>query len=83
MYPIKISFGKKCPTIVITVADPSSCSTTCTTSTEVETTNKQLKVNKDESKYTLSEEEKENLNKGSLIRNNSLKYFIEDIEYKK
>lgn len=82
MYPIKISFGKKCPTIVITVADPSSTSTTCTISTEVET-NKQPKVNKDESKYTLSEEEKENLNKGSLIRNNSLIYFIEDIEYKK
>ena len=78
MYPIKLSFGRKCPTIMITAADSSSSSTTSTISTEVEATNKQSKVNNDElSKCALSEEEKENLNKGSLIRNNSVKYFRE------
>lgn len=63
---------------MITAADSSSSSTTSTISTEVEATNKQSKVNNDElSKCALSEEEKENLNKGSLIRNNSVKYFRE------
>ena len=73
-----MSFGKKCPTIVITAADSSSSSTTCTTSTGVETGNKQSNVNREERKYALSEEEKNNLNKGSLIRNNSLKYIREN-----
>lgn len=64
---------------MITAADSSSSSTTSTISTEVEATNKQSKVNNEESKCALSEEEKENLNKGtgSLIRNNSVKYFRE------
>lgn len=75
MYPIKLSFEKKCPTIMITAADSSSSSTTSTLATEVETANKQSKVNNDDSKCVLSEEEKENLNKGSLISNNSVKYF--------
>ena len=48
---------EKYPTIVITAADSSSSS--LTTSTEVETTNKESKVDKDESEYAL----KENLNK--------------------
>ena len=77
MYPIKLSFGRKCPTIMITAADSSSSSTTSTISTEVEATNKQSKVNNEESKCALSEEEKENLNKDSLIRNNSVRYFRE------
>lgn len=70
MYPIKTSFGKKCPTTVITDADSSSSSTT---SNEVES--KEQKQKKDESKYVLKEEEKENLNKGRLSLNNSPKYF--------
>lgn len=60
---------------MITAADSSSSSTTSTLATEVETANKQSKVNNDDSKCVLSEEEKENLNKGSLISNNSVKYF--------
>ena len=45
---IKTSFGKKCPTIVIEAADPSPSSTTCTTSTKVETRNKQSSVNREQ-----------------------------------
>ena len=55
---IKISFGKKCPTIEVEAADPSPSSTTRTTSTTVETRNKQSKVNREERKYALSKEEK-------------------------
>lgn len=62
---------------MITAADSNSSSTTSTIWTDVETANKQSKVNNDNSKCALSEGGKVNLNKGSLIRNNSVKYFRE------
>lgn len=62
MYPIKTSFGKKCPTITITTADSSTGS--ATSSKERETTKKQTSVTKDKSKYILKEEEKEKVYNG-------------------
>ena len=61
MYPIKISFGKKCPTIVITSADSSSSTTSTNDPRKDET-----KAKNNGDKYRLQEEEKENLNKGKL-----------------
>lgn len=62
MYPIRISFGKRCPTIVITAADSSSNSSASVT--DVDTKTEKTKDKKDRPKYVLTEEEKESLNKG-------------------